>query len=90
MLVVTSGSLGVGVEKSTVEAGEVVSLDAIPGVGHETVGDGIKGDGSWMSISLWIPNWAPLKPEEALKLRVGLHLEILAGLSKCPVHKPLV
>lgn len=24
-----------------------------------------------MSSSLWIPNWAPLKPEEALKLRVG-------------------
>lgn len=60
-----------GVAKSAVEAGEVVSLDAIPSVGHETVGDGIKGDGSWMSTSLWIPNWAPLKPEEALELSVA-------------------
>lgn len=37
---------GVVVEKSTVEAGEVVSLDAIPGVGHETVGDGKPLEGS--------------------------------------------
>lgn len=38
-----------------------------------------------MSSSLWIPHWAPLKLEEALKLRVGLHPEILEGLSRCPM-----
>lgn len=39
---VTSGSpvASVGVEKSTDEAGEAASLDAIPGVGQEAVGDG--------------------------------------------------
>lgn len=40
-------------EKSTVEAGEVVSLGAIPGVGHETVGDGKPLEGSrWGHIHL--------------------------------------
>lgn len=54
--------------------------------------EGVKGDGSWVSPSLWIPNQAPLKSEEVLSfaLRVGLHLEILAGLDKCPVQKPSV
>lgn len=37
---------GVVVEESTVEAGEVVSLDAILGMEHETVGDGKPLEGS--------------------------------------------
>lgn len=44
------------VEESTVEAGEVVSLGAIPGVGHETVGDGkpwkVQGGGIFKKMPL--------------------------------------